>query len=371
MTRRMRALSSIFLAFLSYPVFAENAAPPSFAASETEFLGHYYLGGIREVGSELLLRADGGYDWFLAYGSTDQLSNGTWKRVGDEIVLLAHPVDQSGPWFSLGEIGAWNEAFEQDVQDAAFAEGNAAVAGRCKFLADGEFVGTPVASAISAYNEKVTAAELQAAAKAEAEEVAARARYEAAALAAMAGDASSTELHDAARTARYVWLNALDSRYQARGTARLPYEERLEARLPEGCQYEDRPQMAGHMDKAKWTNGVGVFVHDPETGNHFNRIDVRFQFAGGGEVEKRIESGGRTWVPATPDRKVVGIIVKIEFEGETHAQAFQLPPMKSGAISVILQTSKLVAPAFDEMRLKIDGKSLVGFDGRGRYDRAP
>ena len=193
-------------------------------------VGHYYLSGIREVGSELLLRPDGSYEWFLAYGATDQSSKGTWKRDGDEIILLPTPVDQSGPWFRLGEIGPWNEAFEQDVQDAEFAERNGAISMRCKFLADGEFVSAPSVSAISAYDEDVTATELAAAATAEAEEVAARTRYEAAALAAMEGDASSTVLHDAARTARYAWLNALEIRYQARGAARLPYEERPECK---------------------------------------------------------------------------------------------------------------------------------------------
>ena len=129
--------------------------------------------------------------------------------------------------------------------------------------------------------------------------------------------------------------------------------------------------MAGQMDKAKWAQGVGVFVHDPETGAHFNRIDIRFQFAGGGEESRRIQNGGRTWVSTKSNRKVEGIIAKIDFEGETHEQGFTFPPMASGVVSIILPTSKLVPPAFDEMRLKIDGKSLVGFDGRGHYDRAP
>lgn len=367
----VHAKAAIFLAFLAYPASAQNAQPPSLGSMETALIGHYYLSGIREVGSELLLRSDGSYEWFLAYGATDQSSKGTWKRHADEVILLPAAVDQSGPWFILGEIGPWNEAFEQDVQDAEFAERNGAISMRCSFLADGEFVSAPSASAISAYDEEVTDAELHAAATAEADEFAARSRFEDAALAAMEGDASSAVLHDAARTARYAWLNALERRYQARGAAGLPYEKRSEARLPKGCQYEDRPQTAGQMDKTKWAQGVGVFVHDPETGAHFNRIDVRFQFAGGSEENRRIENGGRTWVPTKPDRKVVGIIAKIDFEGETHEQGFTFPPMASGAVSIILPKPKLVALAFDEMRFKIDGKSLIGFEGRGRYDRAP
>lgn len=360
----------VFLSFLATPIYAQDGSSQSDSAADTELQGHYYLSGIREVGSELILRRDKSYEWFLAYGATDQVSKGTWERVADEIVLVNYPVDNSGPWFSLEEIGPWNAAFEQDVQEAEFAERNAAVSKRCKFLADGEFVSARSVSTISGYDEKVTPAELRAAENAETEEAEARARYEVAAITAMGGDANSNALHDAARTARYAWLNALERRFQARGTARLPYEEAPDARLPKGCQYENRPQMAGQMEKSKWTQGVGVLVHDPETGNHFNRIDIRFRFSGDGEEMRRIESGGRTWVSTKPDKKVIGIIAKIDFEDDTHEQAFTFPPMASGVVSIILPTSKVVDLAFSEMRLRIDGKSLVGFDGRGRYDRA-
>jgi hypothetical protein len=44
--------------------------------------------------------------------------------------------------------------------------------------------------------------------------------------------------------------------------------------------------------------------------------------------------------------------------------------MHSGSVSIILPAAKLIDPVFKEMRLMIDGESLVGFDGQGRYDRA-
>lgn len=43
---------------------------PAFAAER--LAGHYYLNGVAEVGSELLLRDDGRFEWFLAYGAMDR-----------------------------------------------------------------------------------------------------------------------------------------------------------------------------------------------------------------------------------------------------------------------------------------------------------
>jgi hypothetical protein len=44
--------------------------------------GHYYLEGVMEVGSELLLRADGRFEYMLAYGALDELASGCWTRNG-------------------------------------------------------------------------------------------------------------------------------------------------------------------------------------------------------------------------------------------------------------------------------------------------
>ncbi|MFC5570497.1 hypothetical protein ACFPN1_10540 [Lysobacter yangpyeongensis] len=50
--------------------------------------GHYYLEGIMETGSELLLAADGRFQWYFTYGALDLAARGTWKREGERIVLL-------------------------------------------------------------------------------------------------------------------------------------------------------------------------------------------------------------------------------------------------------------------------------------------
>ncbi|MBB3912219.1 hypothetical protein [Sphingomonas desiccabilis] len=65
---------------------------PAPAMAEPQGLpGHYYLSGMTEVGSELLLRGDGRYRWMLAYGALDLAVEGSWTRSGDMLTLVADP----------------------------------------------------------------------------------------------------------------------------------------------------------------------------------------------------------------------------------------------------------------------------------------
>jgi hypothetical protein len=57
------------------------------SASDQSLAGHYYLSGINEVGSELLLHPDGKFQYALAYGGVDDAAIGCWKRTGDKVVL--------------------------------------------------------------------------------------------------------------------------------------------------------------------------------------------------------------------------------------------------------------------------------------------
>lgn len=49
--------------------------------------GHYYLEGVHEAGSELLLRPDGRFQYFLAYGAYDENAAGDWRVEGERIIL--------------------------------------------------------------------------------------------------------------------------------------------------------------------------------------------------------------------------------------------------------------------------------------------
>ena len=51
--------------------------------------GNYYLQHKREVGSELLLRKDGSFEWMMSYGAVDQWASGKWKAENKVIILDA------------------------------------------------------------------------------------------------------------------------------------------------------------------------------------------------------------------------------------------------------------------------------------------
>ena len=56
-------------------------------AHADDLAGHYVLRGVMEVGSELELKADGTFEFMLAYGAADYWAKGTWRRDGNAVVL--------------------------------------------------------------------------------------------------------------------------------------------------------------------------------------------------------------------------------------------------------------------------------------------
>jgi len=62
--------------------------PAAVVASEPALSGHYYLQGVMETGSELMLGEDGQFQWYFSYGALDLLAKGRWHREGDRVVLV-------------------------------------------------------------------------------------------------------------------------------------------------------------------------------------------------------------------------------------------------------------------------------------------
>ncbi len=89
MTRRCsKHAGLIALAVAWWPAALAHAQAP--AGLE----GTYCLRGVHEVGSCLRLAADGGFEYFLAYGAYDESSEGHWKADGSEVVLNSPPYDK-------------------------------------------------------------------------------------------------------------------------------------------------------------------------------------------------------------------------------------------------------------------------------------
>lgn len=62
---------------------------------DPKLAGHYYLNGVMEVGSELLLKPDGSFEFMLAYGALDQYGKGCWHVEGNKVLVV--PEGRSAP----------------------------------------------------------------------------------------------------------------------------------------------------------------------------------------------------------------------------------------------------------------------------------
>ncbi len=73
-------------------------------------VGHYYLSGLHEVGSELLLRANGKFEYMLAYGSVDESATGRWRVQGRTVRFSTGSGEAGSP---MRLVGSSREAGQQ------------------------------------------------------------------------------------------------------------------------------------------------------------------------------------------------------------------------------------------------------------------
>lgn len=77
----MKRTIPLFLClFLSTSAFSSEALSKDLA-------GHYYLQGVMEMGSELLLRGDGSFEAVMSFGSVDGYAKGNWSQTGQRLSL--------------------------------------------------------------------------------------------------------------------------------------------------------------------------------------------------------------------------------------------------------------------------------------------
>jgi len=81
MVQPMRLMTALL------PLAAFFGSPVSAAAAERA--GHYYLRGVMETGSELMLHADGRFQWYLVYGALDLFAEGRWREADGRVTLTA------------------------------------------------------------------------------------------------------------------------------------------------------------------------------------------------------------------------------------------------------------------------------------------
>ena len=89
-----RSVAAAF-ALALLPLGAASARAAGCAPADASLAGHYYLHDVMEVGSELLLKADGRFQYMLAYGALDELASGCWTRRGGVVTLYASKFETS------------------------------------------------------------------------------------------------------------------------------------------------------------------------------------------------------------------------------------------------------------------------------------
>lgn len=87
---RLLLVSTIAISSQIYAESTSTCKEVKFQKADEAWSGHYYLNGVMEVGSELLLQPDGKFKWMLAVGALDQYAEGTWWKNGDCIGLKPH-----------------------------------------------------------------------------------------------------------------------------------------------------------------------------------------------------------------------------------------------------------------------------------------
>lgn len=108
MSRRMKAIYR-YGRMLALPAFLW--AMPLPAQPAATHVGHYYLQGVMETGSELLLEADGRFQWYLSVGALDLFAAGTWAESNNGIILTAQKAkDMPDPPFAQLTLTARDDA---------------------------------------------------------------------------------------------------------------------------------------------------------------------------------------------------------------------------------------------------------------------
>ncbi|WP_324741211.1 hypothetical protein U8326_14935 [Tsuneonella sp. CC-YZS046] len=106
MLARRLLSSALLLLSLSSPAWAQAPAP--------DFAGSYRLQGGPDVASELVLRGDGTYAYWLIAGALDEASEGRWTLAGGQLSLVTEPRPVP-PEFRQAELSPEGSVLRLDV----------------------------------------------------------------------------------------------------------------------------------------------------------------------------------------------------------------------------------------------------------------
>ncbi|MFG0227644.1 ankyrin repeat domain-containing protein [Achromobacter sp. 413638] len=111
------------------------------SAAPQRLPGHYYLQGVREVGSELVLSEDGSFDYLMSYGAVDISASGAWRSDGKQVYLDTPPLQ---PFSALAGVRAGGEpARPENLTVRVYYQGRLVRADVAMSSASDDYAGAP------------------------------------------------------------------------------------------------------------------------------------------------------------------------------------------------------------------------------------
>ncbi len=341
-----------------------SGPPADVGTPDASLAGHYYLSGVMETGSELLLKPDGQFEWYISYGAVDQTAKGRWGRTAETVTLATDVPPADAPLFRADEVIPWDSDAEHQLRRFERVELEEAVAARCPW-------GIAAATTLWSYDlenpKPAGEAEL---AKASAAKLAAEAaRDEASRRIAIAAPVTASEDDRAdASVAMDVWYQAHADMAQAHHDANLPEPDIGSPAVPPECQLPAE-ESSRTIPESEWHRGVGVVVGDPAREMRLSRVEVTFVFGDGHRETTTTRRGGFAFTPMRNGTAVQQITLALS-EPVSRTETLSITPLSEGLQAVIVDTQQVIEPVFSVMRLEVRGTELFPQDmPRGRYSR--
>ncbi len=355
--KRLLGIALSLIAAATANVTAACAQTPSALA------GRYALSGVMETGSEMELKADGSFEWFLAYGSLDKVGKGDWESDGKTVTLRFRNAHANEAPFRLIGQGPWDAQAQQMVLEMRHNDALAAIGERCPFIGYfGQTSGDDPRDATSARVDR----DIQGS-PAYARAEAARAKMQAVGQEILDGKAT-----EAIQRAEQDWsaaYSALQDFGRGRGLESVAIAK---PSPPVPCREPEAPQ-AETLPRSRWSPGLVVrTIADPADGERTGYIPVSgiaFKLADGRILTDNVRPEGLLLIPGVQSQPVQALLVEDTF-GTGETLTFPVEPMTSGVITLGVNVGKMVEPAVSTMRLRIDQKNLYSEDLRGTYVQA-
>ncbi len=348
-----------------------NRAALAAGVVDQKFAGHYYLHGVMETGSELLLKKDGSFGWYLAVGALDQTADGQWVRDGDFLLLHVPTQISNAPIAGLAERRAWDLDAERRLMAHLQWQARVRAEERCPYALFNvvDVAATPAAPFLPGTETpkpNISPAQIEAATGAAAD---ARKNAEIAMALAASQSTNDMALDDAAIDAMMKWNEANWNLSQLMEEAGLGANTMARPVLPLVCQWPQKPDEAAEIE-SQWQKGIAIKLTDPDENARYRYVKITLRYADGSKDNAITDEDGSAVFAYSAGKLADEVRIAADWLPEGEDVVLPMPPLGAGVQNVLVPSSGLYRPPFTYMRLRIDGSDLLpDLLPRGRYVR--